>query len=116
MKKAIFRYISKYEGVSFVELCNKIDGFSGDLALVNKDYDNIVFWNGLSEEAGEAINELLKQGLIVIRPTNILVYIIDGKVPQLPVAKKLRQYKTLKWLPVALYTTKSYKKQKGGTK
>lgn len=85
-------------GVTFVELEHHVDGFSGDMELFIMD--NIVLWQGISTEAMEAISELMKAKLIKPDPANPLVYVIDGKVIDLPLVKNNVNYKKPRWLPV----------------
>jgi hypothetical protein len=46
------------------------------------------------------MKELLANGEIRAEPTNVMTYMIDGSVLQLPLAKSIRNYKERHWLPV----------------
>lgn len=95
-------------GTSFVELERGIETAgidpSGDLGISpGKLWDrNIVIWVGVSHDMAEAFAALHDAGLIQFRPTQAITYWVDGKVPNLPLAKQLRRYKTPRWLPATI--------------
>lgn len=98
MAQQILDYIQRYGGVSFVELERKIEGFKGDMVLHFPDYPNVMLWPWVSPEATEALNSITK--MIDIKPCSILVYMADGKIPDMKIAKRLMDYKTTRWLPI----------------
>ena len=91
-------------GVSFVELEREVPGFKGDCAIELRE--NLVIWSHMSEEFCEAFTALLDAKEIALTPTSVLVYMCDGAVPNMPIAKRLRPYKKLRWLPVCVGFTK----------
>lgn len=101
MKESILEYVKeKSGGVSFVELANNIPGFSGDYSIgVGK---NIWYWFFMSEEAADALRELIDEGGIHLALSDILVYMVDGGIPNVPIAKRLREYKKPRWLPTVV--------------
>lgn len=105
MADKIMEVVRTKIGTSFVNL-DCIEGFEGDLAY-GKEEKNIWFWFSVSETAAQALNLLLAQEKLEIRPTNILVYFVDGRVPGYPLAKRVYAYKKEHWLPVCLYSKKS---------
>ena len=104
MAASIYELVLSRRSVSFVELEKGIEGFAGEKAMIlhGDGYDNIVLWDGVSEEAAAALDELRSDGRIHFTPTNVLVYLIDGIVPDLPIAKSRRKYKKPHWLPAVL--------------
>lgn len=88
-------------GVSMAEL-DEIPGFTG-----NRDCEwgrpdlNITFWI-LSHEAADALGRLVKENKITVNPCDLLIYMIDGEILKLPIAKRNRKYKELHWLPVTM--------------
>lgn len=105
MKKLIVDLLYKRgDGVSFAEL-SEIPNFSGDLCLELLDQDriNVCAWHKCSQGAIDLLSDMTREGIIEIRETDPLVYLLDGKRPQLPLAKKRRQYKKLHWLPCVIY-------------
>ena len=99
MKELILK-ACKVGSVSFAELSRKIPGFSGgkqDFGIHDK---NIFFWVGMTPEACSAISELLRDGLIKMKPCQPIIYAFDGELLQMPVARQLRSYKEPRWQPV----------------
>ncbi len=88
-------------GVSMVELENSIPEFSGDYLFGNADM-NIWWWFRCSIDACDALAELVREEKITAKPTDVLVYLIDGAVPQVPIAKQIKPYKKERWIPVVL--------------
>jgi len=102
LKEKIAEMVVSLGGVSFVELSG-IPGFGGDREMCIES-KNIVLWCGVSREACEAIEELKAEGVIEARPTSRLVYMLDGRVPALPLAKQNRAYKSPHWCPITFST------------
>lgn len=98
MAQQIVDYVRKYGGVSFVELERKIEGFKGDKAIYFPSYPNLILWPWVSREATEALNSITS--LVDIKPCHFLVYMADGKVPDMEIAKRAKGYKSERWLPV----------------
>jgi len=87
--------------ISFVEL-DQLDGFRGDTALTLEDYPNVVVWPSVSPQAAEDLATLMAAGECRIGRASMLTYLVDGKVPKLPVAKRRMRYREPHWLPVML--------------
>lgn len=104
MKNKIMGFIrTRGNGVSFVELEDHISGFKGDFEYGDFD-QNLLYWSGISEEAISAIQDLVRDGRLTMKRTDFLVYLIDGKILKMPIAKSIRAYKRLRWLPILFYT------------
>ena len=103
MAEQILAMVTNKGNVSFAEL-ERIEGFGGgDLEMCIPGH-NLVMWQGLTSEAGDALEELRE--LIHPKPTSVLVYLIDGKVPHLPVVKSGRRYKKPHWAPLIFNLSK----------
>lgn len=102
MKQIILDYIKRRGHVSYAELSRDIEGFNGDFEDQLKP--NLILWSGLSLEASIAIDELVKERAININAASALVYMIDGIMPNLPIAKRVQAYKKPHWLPVTFNT------------
>jgi hypothetical protein len=63
------------------------------------DRRNIFLWFNMTEEAVAAMQGLISDGLIHGRSAHILVYLCDGMIPQVPLAKQARAYKEPRWAP-----------------
>jgi len=101
---AVAGFVSERGGVSFVELRDLLSPYIpvlGDVAMFLPGYENIILWAGMSTEFFQVIAEALRTHRIETKPTQVLVYLIDGEALNMPLAKSLRQYKEPHWLPVA---------------
>jgi len=102
LKKEIYEKVCGLGGgVSFVEL-EKINNFCGDCGVFLGSNSNLLLWNKVSQDASDAIKELLEENLIITKVVNPIIYAVDGKVLSLPLAKRIsnKKSKNLKWLPV----------------
>lgn len=100
MKKQIVEMIKRKTSVSFVELERGVDGFEGEMSFGLPD-KNIFYWFNISDDASEALKELLDSDVIKMTPANPLVYFIDGNRYRMPhIAKQVRNYKEPRWIPV----------------
>lgn len=94
--------VEKGGGVSMAELENGIEGFRGNLAWGALDR-NVVFWVNMSDAAVNALALLFKAKKLKLKPTELLVYMVDGNILNLPIAKRPdHTYKKEHWLPVVL--------------
>ena len=100
MAEAILKLVREVRTVSFAELENRIEGFGGGDVSWGVTSFNIVFWEGMTMEACDAMDELREAKLIEPIPTSPLTYMIDGKYLALPVVKSPRAYKKPHWAPI----------------
>ena len=103
MSAHLIAAVAKYEGSSFVDLV-KAAGPEGEGALTLERKENLVLWSGVSQMFSDALDLALEK--IEYRPTQPLVYHVDGQRLGLPLAKYDRPYKRPRWLPVAFYMKK----------
>jgi hypothetical protein len=89
----------KKGGVSMVEIM-RLPESGGDRDLLLGENPSILIWHSMSPELVQALSELLRDQLISVRQTSVLIYAIDGTMLRLPIAKSVkRQYKNLHWMP-----------------
>lgn len=101
MKNIIMRKLNEVgNGISFANL-SRIDGFNGDL-MYGIPEKNVYYWFSCSPEAIDALEELIAEGVIELKPTDKFVYFADGIVPHYPIARQNRHYVSDRWLPVVL--------------
>lgn len=108
LQKELIKLVKSKDWLSFVEVEQffRDNGINpvGDLTyeLANK---NVIFWAGLSWEALDVLEPLINRKLF-LHPADLLVYLIDGRTMQLPIAKRLPAvgYKDPHWLPVCFRT------------
>jgi hypothetical protein len=112
LEKEIRKLLSRLKtGISFSEL-SEIQGFlskNGEDGLWygREDY-NIFLWFNMTLEAGKIMDMLIDNQEIELKPTSFLVYLHDGKVPKIPIAKSVRKYKSERWLPTVINITKNF--------
>ncbi|MCE9584669.1 MAG: hypothetical protein K8T20_19430 [Planctomycetes bacterium] len=106
-------FIVKTGGVSFVELTRQVKegepSLKGDHA-VTVDMPKggyIVLWAGVSEEFVAAVKTMMARKNVEAKPTQIMVYVADGAVPNYPVIKRMPKgpVSKPKWLPVVFNPT-----------
>jgi hypothetical protein len=93
--------ITNKDYVSFAEL-SRMEGFDGDLAMATESHPNIIWWAGMSREAVDILVRLERDGFFHFHLASWLIYMIDGRYPNMPIATQKRNYKTLHWLPLTL--------------
>lgn len=103
LKSAIEKRVREYGHVTFAEIVEFIDGTKGDQALHHSAFENIVLWDGLSNDAATAIQQLLEERKIHIHPATTFTYMIDGRGLTYPVAKTARSYAKPHWLPICFH-------------
>jgi len=88
--------------VSLAELERKLKNIiptGGDREIV-LDGLNIVLWDNASPAFTEVAERILRLPETQIETCSTLIYLIDGRGLQLPVAKRIRAYKRPRWLPI----------------
>jgi hypothetical protein len=86
-------------GLSFVELLQGLPYLEGDCIYENGEW-NFVFWGGLSQQCIDTLRDLINRDVIKPTPAHPLTYYVDGRVPNLPLAKSPRKYKKPHWAPI----------------
>lgn len=100
---AIEDYVRQYDYVTFAELGRRMEPYfevEGTIAL--ELAPNVILWLGMSEAFADAIKQLQREKRIWAWPSSLMVYMIDGGMLRLPIAKRLAEkgYKREHWLPV----------------
>ena len=101
-KDTLTRYVRDMRTVTYAELSRNVQGFNGlsDVKLT----PSVVLWTGVSTKAGEALIELVTEGVIDMQPCSAYVYAMDGECLRLPLVTSkqhiTRVSKRLRWLPV----------------
>lgn len=76
------------------------DEVTGDYTLGNGKYRTVIYWEGLSKRAVDAIIHLVDSGQMTIETTFPLVYYMDGMALNRPIAKRFHNYKEPHWMPI----------------
>lgn len=108
LKEKLYLFIENTGNVSFADIL-EIKGTKGDCNFELKDegYSNVLLWQGLTKEAIDGLTGLVNEGKIAFKPTTLLVYLMDGRYLNLPMAEKKEHYKELRWLPVVMNVNKN---------
>lgn len=112
---AVIDMIRQREGVTFVEIEKLLSPYmevNGDYALYSNSYPTLIFWMGISEQYFEVMKQVMSSGKVEGLPTHYLTYYADGKVPTMPLARKVMQYKDPHWVPIAFNSVKAKEKHK----
>jgi hypothetical protein len=64
------------------------------------DFANVALWGGVSRAFVDTVHEVLRTQLVCRQPVSVISYLLDGTYLTLPLAKRLRAYAKLHWLPV----------------
>ena len=105
MKDKIKEFVHRMNNVSFAELTRQIPDSAGQRIMFTQN-DSLVIWEGVSHEFAEAVEQLLAEGAIVLKPCSPMVYVADRlTLGGLPVADRVRKYAEPHWLPVVLCRT-----------
>lgn len=104
MRDKIIEKIMKDDHVSFVEVEKLFDesGFEykGSRVMRLCEISNLIVWGEWNQEAIDLINDILEKESIALQMCQPLIYLIDGKGINLPIAKSIRPYKTERWIPM----------------
>lgn len=103
LKQELYDYIKKNGSVSYAELEHFFEQHNFDYKGIYEIYsdvcDKVMFWSDWSKEAIDLINELQTEKKIRKEPCQPIIYLIDGKTINLPIVRKLKDFKTPHWLP-----------------
>jgi len=102
LEDRILEYVQRHPTATFAELTRRLPDIKGEYGLELGD-TNILLWPALTEQAIAAFKKLMEDNRIIPNCEPMLIYLVDGMVPSLPVAKRIRKrgYKKLHWLPVS---------------
>lgn len=110
LSNQILEYIKDNDGTTFVEIehifeQNEFD-YKGDLTLCSKAYPTLIFWDGWNQNAINILDELLDNELVVRQSASTMIYYIDGKVLNMPIAQHYKKRVHDAWYPIAFSINK----------
>jgi len=106
MANEILGYIRKNGDASFANIMDLFgDEAKGEWA--KEALPNLVLWAGMSSSLIEALNIIQPQ--TELKPCHLLVYLADGRLLQMPIAKRHPKtgYAEPHWLPTVLVLRKA---------
>jgi len=103
----VYEFIRK-GGVSYVELEREFGAGDGEYLTCSSIDHNIIFWCSINPDVEDALVNLQHSGRVEANPTDALVYVVDGGVIDMPIARRppKKGYKTQHWLPITFSHTK----------
>lgn len=115
LKKYIYDYVKEHKEIPIYQLEDLFKELDYDFkgkASVTCDIDkNVVFWSGWNEMTMGVLIELVKGEKLdlVYRTSYVMRYLLDGRVPNLPLAISYPEYEQQtelpSWLPMLLRVT-----------
>ena len=104
-KIAIYDLVANKQYVSFAEVI-ALEGAKGQSVLHLPGKPNVVVWQGVNPFLAEAVTDLVSQHLLYMHPTDLLLYLADQTVLDLPITRTLDvpPDAPMCWLPVILCT------------
>ncbi|MGW9860561.1 hypothetical protein ACUXPZ_001002 [Staphylococcus epidermidis] len=116
LKQYIYDYVKEHKEIPIYQLEDLFKELDYDFkgkASVTHDIDkNIVFWSGWNKLTMYALIELVKgeQLDLVYRASYVMRYLLDGRVPSLPLSITYPEYgqqtEVPSWVPMLLRVTK----------
>ena len=107
MKQVILNYIRQNKEVTMAAMCRDIPQVNGN-CIWSTDL-NVIIWDKCSQEAIDALQRLILEGYIFIKPISILQAIVDGNIINYPIANKaINRYRSPHWLPIAFVISFEY--------
>ena len=104
------RHNSEMPGVTFGHLLEGIKPSEGEVVgnYPIKEFKGVFLWFNITQEVVTAINELVRDKVLLMRPCSPLLYYAGGgPVPSVPIAKP-RNYKNSRWAPAIFEVGEKY--------
>lgn len=115
LKQYMYDYVKEHKEIPIYQLEDLFEeldyAFKGKASVSHDIDNNIVFWSGWNEMTMHALIELVKgeQLDLVYRSSYVMRYLLDGRVPNLPLAISYPEYEQQtqvpSWLPMLLRVT-----------
>ncbi|MCG1866742.1 hypothetical protein RJB90_11425 [Staphylococcus capitis] len=115
LKKYVYDYVKEHKEIPIYQLEDLFKeleyDYKGKVSVTHDQDKNIVFWSGWNEMTMRALIELVKgeQLDLVYRGSYVMRYLLDGRVPSLPLAITYpvdgQQTEVPSWLPMLLRLT-----------
>ena len=102
-EKNIYDFIKENDFVSFAEFLRNFNNSKGDYELKLKENPNIIFFSGISKKLFTILYSLQTKNKIYFKPCHFLIYLADGHLLKLPLAKRFNLKKP-HWFPI-IYRT-----------
>lgn len=104
MRNEILQFVKDHPRATFVMLEREFNGFKGDRSLSTARHPEVLYWDGMSEAAVQAIKALLRSNKIHFKESTAGVYKMDGRALDLPVTTgENTDVSEPHWFPVTLF-------------
>lgn len=106
----VIEYVKKSGGATFADLENRFGWLGGGDYVMDIPEQNLLMWLGLSDAGVEFYTDLNVKKHIQAGLCSWILYADGGKIPNLPVAKRVPKggYKKRRWAPVIFTEKKDY--------
>ena len=109
LKNSIESLILEYDWISFANIHEYLGSYfelKGNTVLeVGGKGSNVFAWINMSEDFCRAMADLVQEKKIAMQGTSIFIYMTDGMMLKLPIAKRERAYKKHHWIPTVFRHT-----------
>jgi hypothetical protein len=85
MRNEILQFVKDHPRATFAMLEREFRAFKGDRPLSLARHPEIIYWDGMSEAAVQAIKALLRANKIHFKVSAASVYKMDGRALDLPI-------------------------------
>lgn len=104
LQESIIKMVEEKGDISFVEIEELFEKkeliYLGDYVIMVPGYEHMVIWGNWKMEFIDLISKMCSEKLIEMEPCSPLVYMVDGRVLNMPLVKEVYQYKTDHWQPI----------------
>jgi hypothetical protein len=104
LKEQILEFVRGRSHVTLPQIRRQFEAARGEFSFRSRNFENVVFWEGLSREAIDALEELLEEKAIFMHPASLREYVAgdDWAMLLLPLAMSGRSYASPHWRIVSL--------------
>lgn len=104
LKEQILEFVTERGSVTIPQICREFECARGKLWFESRNFENVIFWRGLSQEAIKALRELLEEKAIFMHPSSLReqLSVVPLALLLLPLAMSGRSYASPHWRVVKL--------------
>lgn len=101
MAAKILKIVEGYQPTTFAELHRHIGAeMEGEYVVRTPGHPNLILWTNVNETFIGAMNAIKDK--LFPTPVSEMLYMMDGEVLELPIARGSKEYTTPHWVPISL--------------